>query len=103
MERWEKRNISLGELYVGQKTKVRFNSNEDLTDFIYSINTSCGCAKPKYDGDNKVLTVSFTPPKIPKHLRGRGYYKTTKSIVITYNDGNVEALVFTATIKNKNL
>ena len=96
---WEKTSQSLGKIKVGQKQFVIFNAVAELPT-ILKMNASCGCTKPEFDKTHNRIVATFSPGAVPKHLASQGFYATTKSITIYYDNGTTDVLSFTATITN---
>ena len=77
----------LGILKVGQKVSFVFDVGKDLNivrkaDNTLKIIKSCGCTKASWDKNNKQLRVVFRAKNIPKHIKDRGYYYTSKSVTV---------------------
>ena len=94
---WSSKHINLGSIKQSKKVFVLF-LNQGENKEITSLTSSCGCSSPTYNKESKVLQVAFTPPKIPYHLRSKGFYKSTKFIYIEYADKTTERLSFSATV-----
>lgn len=97
MTNWKNNHLILGEIKVGQKSIIIFQALQELPP-IKNIAVSCGCTKPDYNKKTKEMVVSFKPKPIPHHLKEQGFYATTKTIIVTYNNGEEETLKFTAKI-----
>lgn len=93
-----------------EKTHFEFNLKERETKILLytadqeiigvtRIKTSCGCSKATVVNGNQVRVV-FTAQPIPKHLLHQGYYNSSKSIDVFYNDSTKQRLTFTAKISN---
>ena len=95
MMKWKRQSINLGNIKVGVKKIVIFESL-DILDNIDNMIPSCGCSVPKLEG-NKII-VTYTPGTVPIHLYNIGYYTSTKTIIVNYKDGNTDVLSFTAKI-----
>lgn len=96
---WERQSRYIGDVKVGVKTVIKFKAVNISK--IRTLQSSCGCSTPRYDEETKEIIVSFTPNPIPRHLRGQGYYKATKTITVAYVDGTKDVLSFTAKINKK--
>lgn len=98
MSNWQQNSIDLGTLRVGQVTKVTFIYLGDKV--ITSVKATCGCSVPIYNLEEKSLVVIYTPNPIPPHLifQNKHSYHSDKFIMVTYQDGQIEKLTFTATI-----
>ena len=95
--RWKDRQVSLGNIKIGKKQRIVYQALEELPE-IKTLQSSCGCSIPVYDATNNQIIVTFSPGSVPKHLKGQGYYSTTKTITVTYIDGTKDVLSFTAKI-----
>jgi len=89
----------IGIVKVGSKNVVEFFWKEGVPkDFIVEeIRTSCGCTTPRFDKEVGILTATYTAGKIPKHLKEKGMYVTTKRITVDTNYGD-SILTFKATV-----
>lgn len=94
---WKNKVQNLGELKVGRKKKIIFKRTSTELN-IKSITSSCGCSKPFYDEINKQIIVTYTPKKIPHHLKSQGYYNSVKHITVFYEDGTKDVLTFQSKI-----
>ena len=89
------KEVDLGQLKVGQTTKIVFQS-EDSAPPVRSVTASCGCSKPVHkDG---VITVTYRPQPIPAHLKEQGSYIATKFITVLYKGREQERLSFKAKV-----
>lgn len=96
-KRWIQKEINLGEVKSRTKVPVRFTANEVLN--IKNIIASCGCTTPEYKkGGTKEVYVVFNSGDVPKHLEAVGYYTTTKTLTVFYEDGSDDILSFKAKI-----
>lgn len=105
---WKNKNISLGEVRVGQEQVISFEYEGDITINKNgwgkpNIVTSCGCTSATFRPDKKALIVKYTPGDIPKHLanQGRTSYPSKKTVTVNYTEEGVsqkEVLTFTATV-----
>jgi len=77
---WETIHKNIGNVIVGKKQKIIFKATDSLPE-IRGLNSSCGCSIPKYDPENKILTVTYKPGSIPIHRQVEGWYTTTKEII----------------------
>lgn len=98
MKNWKTNIIDLGDIQVGKRQTVIFQSLRPLT--IILIKGKCGCITGKYNQKTNKLTVTYIPTPIPIHLRSIGEYKASKSIELTYYDGRTEVLTVKANVKN---
>jgi len=89
----------LGTVKVGSKNVVEFLWDQEVPkDFtVKEIRTSCGCTTPRFDKETGTLTATYTAGKIPKHLKEKGMYVTTKRITVDTNYGD-SILTFKATV-----
>lgn len=94
---WDKQSKNLGILKEEIKTIVTFEAKGDLRKII-SLRSSCGCTTPIYDPETGMLKVSYKPGLVPKHLEAQGYYNSTKTITVAYEDGIKDVLSFNAKI-----
>lgn len=98
MSNWTQTKIDLGTLRVNQVTEVIFNyiGTKEIT----QVQATCGCSKPIYNPEVKQLVVKYTPNPIPPHIlfQNKHSYHSDKYILVTYQDGTIEKLTFTATI-----
>lgn len=91
-------------LKVGVKSVMMFNLPKSLAIKSVHLATSCGCTEARYvDGNERYVTVSYTPSPIPYHLKSQGFYETFKTItaLLHMENGTTEELKlsFQATIK----
>jgi len=94
---WNKTHIDLGTIKVGSTNKIVFNwIGEELK--VISLKASCGCTVPKYS--NGVLTAEYKAGGIPKHLKSKGEYTTSKKIIMHSEQGE-SILSFSANVKQK--
>jgi len=88
---WKEKKINAGTVKQNQIKQITFESTEDLTDKIKSINTSCGCTGAKYiDGK---LEVNYRAQRVSSDKN------SIQSIKINYINGTNETLMFKITIK----
>lgn len=97
---WKTTRIDLGTLKVKQTTDVIYNYIGNDSNLPISFQAGCGCSIPKWNIEDKTLTVVYTPNPIPAHLvlQQKTSYHSEKYILVNYRDGNVEKLIFTAII-----
>jgi len=98
MSLWKTTQINLGELKPGTVKHVKFDYIGDST--IKKAESSCSCSVAKFE--DKFITVKFTTPQFPSHLR---LMKVTESSVsrnikVTTEDGTQSLLVINAIIKD---
>lgn len=93
---WDKKYIDLGTVKVGSKNVFVFSATKNLD--ISRIGTSCGCSSAKYNSKDKTLTVTFKPNAIPIHLMYVGFYVTSKTIKVKFEDGTQDILSFKAKV-----
>lgn len=95
-ENFEEKNINLGQVSPG-KHKIVFKAKKSLK--IKNIQTSCSCSVAKYKKFSKRLIVIYKADKVPPQIKEKLMY-VRKSIVITYEDGTMERLTFSAQVIN---
>ena len=95
MSNWNTTNINFGNIKVGTRLNINFQGTENLPK-IKTIRPSCGCTSAQFDNDKKLLSVKYTAGDIPQHLLIEGIheYKTSKRILVIYEDGTDETLSF---------
>ena len=94
---WENNRINLGVVKEKSTNKFSFLLVEPVE--VTKITPSCGgCTTAKLK-DN-FLNVTYKPGKIPKHIADKHNFQyVTKTITVTYADGQKEVLTFTAKIE----
>lgn len=97
---WEEQEIDLGST-KGEKLTGVFTREEFSTIEIESISASCGCSVPVYDYVEDTITVTYTPGKVPHHLKEQGFYTTIQYITVLYADGKKDVLSIKAKILDK--
>lgn len=100
--KWKETHLNLGTIKENTTTKMRYQSLEPLN--IVAIKRGCTqCTTYKaYNKETGILEVSFTAGYIPKQLRVKpGYQMIKKYVTLTYSDGSMENLIFTAKIIKK--
>lgn len=98
---WELKTIDLGTIKQKVKQEVIFKVKEgEALKKISSLNSSCGCSKPKWNKDKRQIEVAYTPGSVPKHLLNQGNesYKSSKVIYVMYEDKTNDVLNFTAIV-----
>jgi len=86
---WEKEEINIGDVEVGEKYTVTFKYNGDLS--VLKISTSCGCTVPKIE-NNKVVVI-YTPKP------GKTYpYECKRYIFINHDNVNYSKLYIKSTV-----
>lgn len=94
---WVNDFINLGEVKVGETVEVKFIATKELK--IKGAIASCGCSTPKYDKKGaKELIVVYKVGSIPRHLESAGFYTTTKTITVSFEDGSEDILKFHAKV-----
>jgi hypothetical protein len=99
---WKTMHKNIGNLFVGQRVTIKFEATKELPE-ILKISSSCGCSKPEYDVNSKVLTVNYKAQSVPKHRKAKGWYNTTKKITVVYKDGSHDILSFTSVVRSRRL
>ena len=94
--KWEKTVIDLGNITTEKKQIITFQALEDID--VKEMISSCGCSKPVFIKSKNQIIVTYTPGKIPMHLRHVGFYISIKSVIVRYQDGTQDILKFKATI-----
>jgi len=93
---WLTKHKELGRVKTGTTQVVRFKWEGEPLE-VTKMESSCGCTKPEFNKASGELKANFKAGAIPKHLRTKGYYTTTKSIKV-YTDKGDFKLTFKATI-----
>ena len=89
--------FDLGTVKVNQV--VIFYAMPDELEKINNIKEfkySCNCFKAKVV--NNSVQIKFTAPDIPRHLKSQGYYTTSKTLTIVYEDGSLDTINFKARV-----
>lgn len=73
-------SLEIGEVKVGKTKTITFEYEGELE--VTSMVAGCHCTKPVHDPEEKKIIVKFKAPEIPKHLTYRGWFITTKKIVV---------------------
>jgi len=94
---WINKYIETKDLKVGVKSTIVFKTTTELPQ-IKTLSSSCGCSVPTYSKEKRELSVEYTPKVIPQHLKSQGWYRSTKSITVTYTNGTKDVLSFTSKI-----
>lgn len=95
MSNWNTFEKKVGELKVRDKVTVKFEANESIPD-IKQLKASCGCTQPIYDAETRILSVTYTAPRFPKHIKG-STQNIKKSITVIYKNGTTDVLYITGT------
>lgn len=95
---WKTKQINLGELTPGSVRHVKFDYLGNSS--IKKAESSCSCSVAKFE--DKFITVKFTAPQFPSHLRLTKVKETTvsRNIKVTTDDGDQTLLVINAIIKD---
>ncbi len=97
MIKFEKTKIALDESYKpNQSITLKFPFTGD-SNFISSIEPSCGCSQAKIQDNN--IVVNYKTDKIPYHLKDKGTYSPTKFIRVYLQSGELIVLSFTVKIE----
>lgn len=98
MTNWKTTQINLGELTPGSVRHVRFDYLGKSS--IKKAESSCSCSVAKFE--DKYLTVKFTAPEFPSHLRLAKINETSvsRNIKVTTDDGDQTILIINAIIKD---
>jgi|688.fasta_scaffold01179_5 hypothetical protein len=98
MANWKTTEISLGELTPGSVRHVKFDYVGKSS--IKKAESGCSCSVAKFE--NKFITVKFTAPQFPSHLKLAKIKETaiSRNIKVTTEDGDQTLLVINAIIKD---
>lgn len=88
---FKEQEISFGTIKENSSSiKLRFNALANIPE-IRDIEAQCGCTKPTYDIDEKVMTVVFKAGHIPNQIT-TGRQPVRKMITVHYKNGEKEYL-----------
>jgi len=93
---WKEKDIDLGTIPVKKKVKIEYQWEGEPLE-VRNLRASCGCTVPVFDKDSGVLTATYIPGPIPKHLKYRGSYRSVKKLFIESTSGTHE-LSFSALV-----
>lgn len=98
MANWKTTQISLGELTPGSVRHVKFDYLGKSS--IKKAESSCSCSVAKFE--DKFITVKFTAPEFPTHLKLAKVKETSvsRNIKVTTEDGDQTLLIINAIIKD---
>jgi hypothetical protein len=83
---WLTKVIDLGKVKVGKVQTPTFQwQGEPLN--ITKMTSSCGCTTPIYIKESGIIRAEYLPGAIPKHLRDKGEYTSTKKIKVESSQG----------------
>lgn len=91
MGRYKSSSIDMGSLTSGRVYKFEFVRDEPADDVV-RVKASCGCMGVSVDRSTGKISGRIKPTSVPYHLRGRGYYTSTKYVTVMYADGEQEVL-----------
>ena len=96
---WDNSSINIGRVKEKTTKTVLFKYTGVVPkDFeIDSIEVSCGCMTPTFDFNTGYLTVIYNVGAVPKHLRYKNEYTSTKKIILKTSEGQF-TLKYKATI-----
>jgi hypothetical protein len=98
---FESPTTDAGEVRIGEKKIMTFDYTGDIQRIVSVV--GCNCVSVKHNKSKKNIELTYTPVRIPKHLRVQGYYRPKKSYSITVDleDGTREThtITFTATVR----
>lgn len=85
----------LGTIKVGSRNTVEFEAPDNITD-VHIVQPDCTCVDVHFNQERNLVSFSFKPKKIPKHLelKGQTYYLSTKSITVQYKEDGVKKTEF---------
>lgn len=87
---WKEQELSFGTIKENSSSlTLKFHALSTIPE-IDELHADCGCTKPKYDADTKILSVVFKAGYIPKHLTTRQVVR--KMITVRYKNGEKEYL-----------
>jgi len=91
---WKEVEINFGTIRENTSKTIIFTALNTIPEIV-DISAQCGCTKPSYDKENKLMSVKFNAGYIPKHLTTT--QPVRKMITVTYKDGSQEILFITGT------
>ena len=91
---WKETEISFGTIKEHTTKKIVFTALNNIPQ-IADITAQCGCTKPSYDSETKLMTIKYSAGYIPKHLTGSQSIR--KMVTVKYVDGTEDILFITGT------
>lgn len=91
--------IDLGVVISGVRHSFRFERIGESKKVI-RIKASCGCVGVSMESSGDIVGT-IRPSSVPYHLKGVGYYDSSKYITVMYSDGSQETLILKMRIKDR--
>lgn len=96
---FDRKLVDLGVILAGKSYPFIFKSRE-VKDII-RVRASCGCVSVERDSKSGDISGTIKPSSVPYHLKGQGYYDSSKYITVQYIDGTQDVLILKMRIKDR--
>lgn len=94
---WRETEINLGTIKVGEKKELVYKWIGEEPLKVTHLESSCGCTTPEFDKETMEVKAVYKAGRIPKHLKVKGEYTTTKGIRV-YSECGLTRLTFSAKV-----
>lgn len=97
---FERKLVDLGEVISNRKYSFVFRHSGERRGII-RMKASCGCVSLDMDINSGDISGYVKPSSVPYHLKGQGYYDSSKYITVQYEDGTQDVLILKMRIKDR--